>query len=156
LLRSGPLYRAAHESRDGRERLERFAQVTGIDAGSIEVLLALGARPTLENLAHTFARLYLDRVVASIALGGGLAAIGAGARAAGTAVASFGALLMAASWARGHDRYSGNVATLLTESARRVGNATGARLVVFGHTHREASADGYANTGSFAFPRGAP
>jgi hypothetical protein len=27
---------------------------------------------------------------------------------------------------------------------------------VFGHTHREADSGRYANTGSFAFPRGAP
>ena len=33
---------------------------------------------------------------------------------------------------------------------------SGAKLVVFGHTHREAEDDRYANTGSFAFPRGAP
>ncbi len=28
--------------------------------------------------------------------------------------------------------------------------------MVFGHTHREALGGCYANTGSFAFPRGAP
>ncbi|KYF96099.1 hypothetical protein BE18_36750, partial [Sorangium cellulosum] len=33
---------------------------------------------------------------------------------------------------------------------------TGAKLVVFGHTHKEALGDGYANTGSFSFPRTAP
>ena len=35
-------------------------------------------------------------------------------------------------------------------------DATGARLVVFGHTHREALEEGYANTGSFAFPGRSP
>jgi predicted phosphodiesterase len=37
-----------------------------------------------------------------------------------------------------------------------VAGVTGAKLVVFGHTHREAQSEGYANTGSFAFPRDAP
>jgi predicted phosphodiesterase len=36
-----------------------------------------------------------------------------------------------------------------------VAATTGAKLVVFGHTHREALGEGYANTGSFSFPRGA-
>jgi hypothetical protein len=56
----------------------------------------------------------------------------------------------------GHDRYRGSVADRLAEGARRLAATTGARLVVFGHTHREASEGGYANTASFAFPRGAP
>ena len=40
----------------------------------------------------------------------------------------------------------------LEQAIRRLG----AKLVVFGHTHREALADGYANTGSFAFHGSAP
>jgi predicted phosphodiesterase len=40
----------------------------------------------------------------------------------------------------------------LERGAARVTEATGARLVVFGHTHREALSDSYANTGSFSFP----
>ena len=40
--------------------------------------------------------------------------------------------------------------------ARRWAKARGAELVVFGHTHREALTDRYANTGSFAWPGDAP
>jgi hypothetical protein len=37
-----------------------------------------------------------------------------------------------------------------------VRRAAGADLVVFGHAHEIADRDGYANTASFAFPRGVP
>jgi predicted phosphodiesterase len=63
---------------------------------------------------------------------------------------------MAASWASGHDRYKGSVTERLERGARAVAEASGAKLVVFGHTHREAIAGAYANTGSFAFPGRAP
>jgi predicted phosphodiesterase len=63
---------------------------------------------------------------------------------------------MGASWARGHDRYAGTVADRLAASAACVAGETGAKLVVFGHTHREALGESYANTASFAFPREAP
>src|SRR5262249_55424074 len=59
-------------------------------------------------------------------------------------------------WAEGHNRYEGTVAQRLAESAARIRQATGAELVIFGHTHREELSEGYANTGSFAFPRSAP
>jgi hypothetical protein len=89
-------------------------------------------------------------------MAGGLGAIGLGRRGAGALSLGLGALLMGTSWAKGHDRYTGTVAERLAAGAARVGEVTGAKLVVFGHTHREGHADGYANTGSFAFPRGAP
>jgi predicted phosphodiesterase len=82
--------------------------------------------------------------------------IGMGHVATGATLASAGAALMAVSWALGHDRYAGSVTDRLASSARSVARESGAKLVVFGHTHREAIEDGYANTGSFAFPRQAP
>jgi UDP-2,3-diacylglucosamine pyrophosphatase LpxH len=63
---------------------------------------------------------------------------------------------MGTSWARGHDRYTGTVTERLKTSASRVAEATGSKLVIFGHTHRESSAPGYVNTASFAFPRESP
>ena len=65
-------------------------------------------------------------------------------------------MLLGLSWLHGHNRYRGRVVDHLQTAAARIGDATGARLVVFGHTHREALTDGYANTGSFAFPGSAP
>jgi hypothetical protein len=73
---------------------------------------------------------------------------------AGAAVLGAGALAMLGSWALGGDRYGGTVVERLAAGANLVRESTGARAVVFGHTHRECARDGYANTGSFAFSRG--
>ncbi|MFO0756853.1 MAG: hypothetical protein U0359_10190 [Byssovorax sp.] len=156
VLRSGPFYTAGSEIALGRERALAFAEELGLDAGEIERILALGATPTMESLSRTFTRLYFDRVIATVAMSTGLGALAAGKRAPGALILGLGALLMGASWAAGHDRYRGTVSERLSGSAAAVRGATGASLVVFGHTHREALDEGYANTGSFAFPAGAP
>lgn len=156
MLRSGPFYTAAGEIALGRAKSARFAEELGVPLEMAEAVFALGAKPTLESLAMTFTRIYFDRVIATLAMAGGLGALGLGRRVGGALSVGLGALLMGASWAKGHDRYTGTVAERLAQGASRVAEATGAKLVVFGHTHREGHADGYANTGSFAFPRGAP
>jgi UDP-2,3-diacylglucosamine pyrophosphatase LpxH len=156
IFKSGPFYRASSEDAQGRALADLFADDIGVPREMIDAVLAHGARPTLESLAGTFSRLYFDRVIATLAIAGGLGAVAAGRPVAGGAAAGLGALLMAGSWSRGHNRYAGNVTERLNVSAARVAEATGARLVVFGHTHREAESGLYANTGSFAFPGGAP
>jgi UDP-2,3-diacylglucosamine pyrophosphatase LpxH len=156
LFKSGPFYRAGAEPATGAALVEAFARDLGIDRELCVTVLAHGATPTLESMAHTFSRLYFDRVIATLAITGGLGAAALGQAKGGAAAAALGGLLMVTSWARGHNRYAGTVAERLAESASRIAGATGARLVVFGHTHREAEGESYANTGSFAFPRGAP
>ncbi|NUQ77972.1 MAG: hypothetical protein HUU21_30940 [Polyangiaceae bacterium] len=156
MLRSGPFYSARGEIDLGRAAGERFAMELGVPHEMVDAVFALAAKPTLESLALTFTRVYFDRVIATLAMAGGLGALGFGRRGAGALSFGVGALLMSASWAKGHDRYTGTVAERLARGASRVGEVTGAKLVVFGHTHREAHESGYANTGSFAFPRGAP
>jgi predicted phosphodiesterase len=156
VLKSGPLYRAGGEVALGQEEAVRFAETQGVPPAMLEELRALGARPTMESLSATFTRLYFDRVIATLAMASGLGALGLGKARAGAAIFGLGAALMGVSWSRGHNRYGGTVPSLLAEGARRVGEATGAKLVVFGHTHREALEEGYANTGSFSFPRDAP
>jgi hypothetical protein len=156
MLRSGPRYAARGEIAVGRGRSARFAEELGVPIEMVNAVFELGATPTLESLAMTFTRVYFDRVIATLAMAGGLGAVGLGRRGAGALSIGLGALLMGASWAKGHDRYTGTVSQRLARAASRVGQATGAELVVFGHTHREAHEGGYANTGSFAFPRGAP
>lgn len=156
VLKSGPLYRGRAEAALGADRVEPFADELGVPREVPEALIGLAAQPTMESLTRTFTRLYFDRVVATLSLGAGAAAMGLGKRRAGTAALAAGALTMAVSWAAGHNRYAGTVAERLAQSARQVGEATGAKLVVFGHTHLSTLGDGYANTGSFSFPRGAP
>jgi hypothetical protein len=156
MLKSGPFYRAASEVLQGRALEALFARELGVGGELVEAVLAQGATPTLESLSRTFTRLYFDRVLATLAMAGGLGAVAAGRTLAGGALAVVGALSMIASWTRGHDRYGGTVPERLAASAERIAGATGARLVIFGHTHREADGERYANTGSFSFPRGAP
>jgi UDP-2,3-diacylglucosamine pyrophosphatase LpxH len=152
LLRSGPLYRAGGEKPAGDALSDLFASEVGVPRAMLDELMRLGPTPTLESLARTFTRLYLDRVLASTALVGGLGSLALGRTKTATAALATGALLMGASWSRGHDRYQGTVAERLATSAAHVAGATGAKLVIFGHTHREALSDGYANTASFSFP----
>jgi predicted phosphodiesterase len=154
LAKSGPLYAARGESAEGRARLEAFAAAAGAEPGATRRLADAAPRPTLESLRATFARLYLDRVAATIAMGSGAALFASGRAHAGAVALGAGALVMAASWMAGHDRHRGTVVERLAHGARLVREATGASVVVFGHTHRESCADGYANTGSFAFSRG--
>jgi hypothetical protein len=154
LARSGPFYRADREAEHGAARLASFARDQGIDEGAARRLAARAPRPTLESFGATFARLYLDRVLATVAIGTGAALLGAGQARIGTLALAAGAGAMAASWMAGPDRHKGTVVDRLREGARLVGEATGARAVVFGHTHRESNDASYMNTGSFAFCRG--
>jgi len=158
VIRSGPAFRKRSRKEEplGEEELARFTEALGISPDMARSLLDLGARPTLESVSRTFSRLYFDRVLSTIAMTAGLSAVALGHKRAGKTVFSLGALAMASSWARGHNRYQGTTAEQLADGAQKIVDATKARLVIFGHTHREALGDNYANTASFAFPRGAP
>jgi hypothetical protein len=156
LAKSGPFYRAHGEAAAGAAMQEAYAREAGVTNEAIERMLGLGARSTLESFAATFARLYLDRAGASILAAAGIGALATGSRRAGGTLVALGSLLMLTSWLAGHDRYRGAVVDRLRTAATRIADTTGARLVIFGHTHREALEERYANTGSFAFPRGAP
>jgi hypothetical protein len=156
MLKSGPFYTADAEVKLGRERAVAMAEELGASPEILHELSTLGPEPTMKSLARTFTRVYFDRVLATLSMAGGLGAAALGSRRGGAALFALGALLMGTSWAQGHDRYSGTVAERLSGGASRVAAVTGAKLVIFGHTHREAQREGYANTASFAFPRDAP
>lgn len=158
VIRSGPAFRKRSQQEEplGELELARFTEALGISPDMARTLLDLGARPTLESVSRTFSRLYFDRVLSTIAMTAGLSAVALGHKRAGKTVFSLGALAMASSWARGHNRYQGTTAEQLADGAQKIVESTNARLVIFGHTHREALGENYANTASFAFPRGAP
>jgi len=158
ILRSGPGFRQRSKEEEplGDVELDRFAEALGISPDMARTLLDLGVRPTLASLSRTFSRLYFDRVLSTMAIGAGLSAVALGKGRAGKTVFSLGALAMASSWSRGHNRYQGSTEEQLADGAKKIVEATNARLVIFGHTHREALGENYANTASFAFPRGAP
>jgi hypothetical protein len=152
-LESGPALsaRASEELAVGAGRLQAFADRSGVPGIALMNLLADAPRPTHLSRRETFLRLYFDRVFASLILAGSLTAIPRRPSAAVMALASFAYL--AASVLSGQDRYGDLPRKRLHLGASRVRAATGARLVVFGHTHHVVVDDGYINTGSFAFPR---
>lgn len=154
--KSGPFWGGAAEELTGVAREPDFAQAAGVAPDLIQELLKVRAQPTMTSLSSTLSRLYLDRVAATCAILAGLGLVAAGQRRRGAFVAGAGALAMGVSWALHYDRYGGSVPELLEQGAREVARVTGANLVVLGHAHREAESERYANTGSFAFPRGAP
>ena len=152
-LESGPALasRASEELALGAERLSAFADSSGVPGATLAELLEQVPRPTHLSRRETFLRLYFDRVFASLVLAGSLTAIPRRPSASVMALASFAYLV--GSTLRGHDRYGELPKERLQAGAARVRAATGARLVVFGHTHHVVVDDGYLNTGSFAFPR---
>ena len=156
VLESGPLFRGHGEALTGAAREADFMAQLSVDETLVKQMLALSARPTMEDLAATLSRLYLDRVAATCSILSGAALLAAGKRRAGAWAIGAGALAMGVSWAAGHDRYGGSVPERLAESAGKIASATGAKLVVMGHAHRESDAPHYANTGSFSFPQRAP
>ena len=153
---SGARFPEGEEQARGRALAEAFAAVTGVPSRDLDELHAAAPRPTLTSTRATFARCYLDRVLATVAVGGGVAALACQRPALGALSISAGAVGLRASWAAGYDRYTGSVRERLEEGASKVRALTSAKLVVFGHTHREALVSGYANTGSFSFPGSAP
>lgn len=153
VAKSGPFFRdQAGEQSAERER--GFMHAHQIPDELLRGMLDVKVSPTMQSMADTLKRLYLDRVSATCALLAGAGLLTAGQRRAGLWSLGAGALVMSISWALGHDRYGGSVPELLAQGAGRVVEHTGARLVVLGHAHRELVSDRYANTGSFSFPRG--
>jgi UDP-2,3-diacylglucosamine pyrophosphatase LpxH len=154
VLSSGPFRDGAADARTGQARESEFFSEVADE--SLRVLLGLPRRPTMDSVAATLSRLYLDRVAATCAILAGLGLLAAGEARAARWALGLGGLAMGLSWALGHDRFGGSVPERLREGADAIRRASGAELVVMGHAHRETTSDGYANTGSFAFPRSAP
>jgi UDP-2,3-diacylglucosamine pyrophosphatase LpxH len=143
----------AEELEQGASALAAFARDCGLGVEILSDMVDAGPQPTHLDFKATFMRLYFDRVIATLGLvsGASLALTGRGVLGAGLAAAS-GAYL-ATSVKRSGSRYSGLTEQRLREAAGVVAAATGADLVVFGHTHQEEDAPGYMNCGSFAYPK---
>lgn len=156
LARSGYFYDDAHEIAVGAARERAFVAEVGAQAALIEALRSHASMPTLKSFPDTFRRLYLDRVAATVALTTGAVLAATNHTRAAALVAGAGAVVMGTSWALGHDRYGGAVSERLANAGAAIAESTSADLVVFGHAHSEVASARYANTASFAFPKGAP
>ncbi len=155
-----PRFAYGSEERRGAARLEEHALQNGLSPDVVEALLSAAPRPTHRGFSDTVLRLYFDRIFAALGASTGLGlltAAGLGGTAGPTAPAA-GALLTAlGSGYLTHNvltkqsRYSGVIVNRIADSARMVREVTGARLVVFGHTHVDVDEPGYVNLGSFGF-----
>jgi hypothetical protein len=139
------------ERREGSARLADFARESGMADDLLLQVLSHVPRPTHLSRRDVFFRLYFDRVFATLLGAASLTALKRRPAALWVALASFAYL--AGSTLRGKDRYGALPGGRLMEGAGRVRELTGARTVVFGHTHSEIDSAGYVNTGSFAYPQ---
>jgi predicted phosphodiesterase len=145
--------RLGAEKARGAARVEGFSSRAGLAPSVVQSLLDALPRPTHEDFKKTFFRLYFDRVLATLSVAGGATRVllgGATGGVLGGAVALSGALYLLRSTKDGGDR-SGSPVARLHAGAQLVRQVTGARLVVFGHTHCEDEADGYKNSASFSY-----
>jgi predicted phosphodiesterase len=153
--------RMAAEKARGAAAVPEFAERSRLSQKLVQDLLAALPRPTHEDFSETFHRLYFDRVVATLSMAGGATRVllgGAAGGVVGGAVALSGALYLHRSVKKGVDRYSSLPVKRLYAGADLVRQVTGAKLVIFGHTHCEDEAQGYVNSASFTYTgrRGAP
>jgi UDP-2,3-diacylglucosamine pyrophosphatase LpxH len=155
---SGEKFPLASDRAEGKKRLEAFAARVELDRETLELMIEAHATPTRAHATATFLRLYLDRVISTSAVLGGLglaataALTGSPALAmVGLPVAAVGALSLSASLLAGVNRYHGRAQRALAEGAERTADITGAKTVVLGHVHVDESGPRYRNTASFAF-----
>jgi predicted phosphodiesterase len=137
----------------GARSVDAFASESGLDPDVLREIALFGARPTHHRSGATFQRLYLDRslcTVGILAAAGVALAGGPGAAAVAAALSGY----LGFSVARGVNRYGGKLEVRMRDAASAIRDRTGARVVVFGHSHIRDAAPGYLNPGSFAFPRG--
>jgi len=142
----------------GQAELPAFAKRQGMAASTVEQLLLAAPEPRHHRRSAAFARLYLDRSLATaiILLSSPTALAGIPLVAATGTVT--GCLYLGASLLRRRNRYRGVLLSRMQEAATQIRTITGTRAVVFGHTHVCAAQPGYANPGSFTFadPLGRP
>jgi len=153
--------RMGAEKARGEAALMAFAERSRLEPAVVRALLRGLPRPTHEDFSETFFRLYFDRVLATLSIAGGATRLLLGGLSGGVmggALALSAALYLRRSVKQGVDRYSSLPVKRLYAGAELVRAVTGARLVIFGHTHCEDEADGYVNSASFTYTgrRGAP
>ncbi len=146
--------RMGAEKARGASAIEDFAEQSGVSADVVRALYDALPRPTHEDFKKTFLRLYFDRVLATLGVAGGATRLlmgGLGGGVVGGALALSGAYYLHQSVKKGVDRYSSLPVKRLFEGADLVREVTGAKLVIFGHTHCEDEAEGYKNSASFSY-----
>jgi UDP-2,3-diacylglucosamine pyrophosphatase LpxH len=121
-----------------RARLRRFATFYRMPIERIRALDALKLAPVGASLSRLARALYIDRLVLMALVVGGVLATNAIASDVGSVLASaaiLGAGVVAWRWLAS-TRPAADVHPFMAAIARRIARLTGARVVVFGHTHQ--------------------
>jgi UDP-2,3-diacylglucosamine pyrophosphatase LpxH len=139
------------ERQVGERALSNFAELVQLDQEVLRDLLDSGAVPTHRHFQKTFMRLYFDRVFASTGLLLSAASYLAWKSRAAGLTALLAGLYLIQSVQQTGNRYEDLPVERLRAAAARVRELTGARSVIFGHTHRVDAGPGYANSGSFGY-----
>lgn len=143
--------RLDRERRAGDAALPAFATLADLPEPVLRAMLAAAPPPTHASAARTFARFDFDGTVAALAIPAG-AATAVAAPLTGAAVAASGAAYLLLTRPRRRTRASNHMPEYLRTGAATVRQLTGARLVIFGHSHREETSEGYMNLGAFGDP----
>jgi len=143
--------RFEQEINAGKAALESFAELVQLEPNVLCTLLESGAVPTHRNFKKTFMRLYFDRVFASSSLLLSTAAYLAWKSRAAGIVSLLAGMYLIQSVQRTGNRYEDLPVERLRAAAQRVRELTGAKAVIFGHTHQVDEVPGYANSGSFGY-----
>ena len=144
--------RLNRERREGAAALAAYCGRCGIDDTTLRALLTERPSPTHTSAARTFGRFDFDGTLATLAVPAGLGTAIALAPIAGTSMAALGLAYLLLSRQRRARRAANQMPEQLRSGAALVRRLTGARLVVFGHTHREEESEGYVNLGAFGDP----
>lgn len=140
------------ERAHGQREIPRLVDESGVGVPAVQRLLSSGPAPTHTSFRRAFMRLYFDRALAALALPPGLAAFMVGGYSGALWLMTGAVAYLAASLSLGANRYPNRMSDHLRMGADLVRHTTGADLVIFGHTHREDTAAGYENSGSFGYP----
>ena len=141
----------SRELTQGETSLVEFAKTSNLDIECLRRLLELRAIPRHHRKKDVFYRLYLDRSIAT-AVWWSTSVLGAMTAApAYWGMTGLSLVFLAASLARGKNRYSGSLLYRMRNAALAVRSIVDAQAVIFGHTHVEETCPGYVNNGSFGF-----
>jgi UDP-2,3-diacylglucosamine pyrophosphatase LpxH len=144
----------ARTEREGQRAIDAFAAARGVDVSQIDELMQRRPTPRHAEAAATFARLYFDRALATVAATVATATAVVEQSAGYAIVAAAGVIYLMGSRGNRAHRYSASLQRRIQAAAQAIQPLVDAQVVVFGHTHVPESAPGYVNTGAFGFPAG--
>lgn len=147
-----------HTFRAGDRAIDAFAREHGCAPAVIEQLTRLRPTPRHADASATFARLYFDRAIATVATVVSTATAMVESEPAYLLIAAAGLVYLGFSRGNRANRYSASLVKRMETAALGIRPLVDAETVVFGHTHVAQAQLGYVNTGAFGFPtdRGRP